>query len=116
MSLISENHTLEFENVLSFRGNISAMQMNSVIAEVNGIIKKSKAEKVAPMMTTTRGVQVVDGQQMMDIEVLVPLSEKIKVPKEYVLKEKFKITNAVKITHKGNPALMQNSANELMHI
>lgn len=50
----------------------------------------------------------------MDIEVLIPLDKRISVPSGYTFKPIFRLNNAVKIRHIGNPATLQNSANELM--
>ena len=51
---------------------------------------------------------------MLDVEILIPLDKEISVSAPYMIKPVFRLRNAVKIRHKGNPALMQNTANELM--
>lgn len=50
----------------------------------------------------------------MDMEVLIPLNKEINVPSDYTFKPIFRLNNAVVVRHKGNPAMPQNSANELM--
>lgn len=50
----------------------------------------------------------------MDIEVLIPLDKKIATYSDFKFKPLFRLNNAVKIRHEGNPAMLQNSANELM--
>lgn len=47
------------------------------------------------MITTTRAVEIVDGKQILDVEVLLPISYRIPIEQPYVFKEKIKITNAL---------------------
>jgi hypothetical protein len=44
---------------------------------------------------------------------LVPLDRAIAVPEGYSLKPHFYLTNAVKLRHVGNPAMLQASVDEL---
>lgn len=80
---------------------------------IGKVIKENNANKNGYVVTSTFAIEVVDNQQIMDIKILVPLDKEITVPDGYVFKKQFKLTNAVKIRHEGNPALMQSSANEL---
>lgn len=65
-------------------------------------------------MTATFSVENNGLQPIMDIEVLIPLNKEVHVPADYKFKPVFRLNNAVKIRHRGNPAMLQNSANELM--
>lgn len=51
---------------------------------------------------------------VMDIEILYPLDKNINVAAPYKIKPIFRFNNAVKIRHQGNPALLQESGNQLM--
>ena len=47
------------------------------------------------VITTTRAVEEVDNEQILDVEMLLPISCCIPVENPYIYKEKIKITNAL---------------------
>ena len=53
------------------------------------------------LITTTKTMKIVEGKQILDVEVLVPISYRIPVENPYVFKEKIRITNALyaKVEH-----------------
>ena len=107
---ITEGNVLEMNNVLSYRGKVTQQEMSAVMNEMQQIIKNSGAEKNGPAVSATFAVE----QPMMDIEVMIPLDRMISVPEKYKMKPVFRLTNAVKIRHTGNPSGLQNSGNEIM--
>lgn len=111
---IINNVCLEMENVISFRGKVTQQQMQQVVKEMEQIISENSAEKNGFSVTATFAIESNGSQPIMDIEVLIPLNKEIRVPSDYKFKPIFRLNNAVKIRHKGNPAMLQNSANELM--
>ena len=114
MSNIVDNQTLVMRDVLTYRAKMTQQELNVAMNNIGKVIKENGANKNGCATTSTFAIEVVDNQQVMDIEVLVPLDKEITAPDGYVFKKQFKLTNAVKIRHEGNPSLMQNSANELM--
>lgn len=114
MDTISENSTLEMDNVISYRGKITQQQTAQIMDELGQIIKENNAKKNGPAVTATYAIENDGMQSIMDIEILVPLSRKINVPSNYTFKPVFRLKNAVKIRHQGNPKMLQNSADELM--
>lgn len=114
MSEIKENVSLEMENVLSYRGKVTQQQMVQITKEMQGLIESNGAKTTLKGVSATYAVENEGGVPMMEIEIMFPLDKPITVPSPYVLKPVFRLRNAVKIRHTGNPALMQNTANELM--
>lgn len=110
---ILKSQTLEMKNVLSYRGKVTQQEFALKSQEIQTIIEKSGAAKDGNIATTTYAVEQTESGQVMDVEILVPLDRKIEVPQGYTLKDELLITNALKISHRGNPALLQNAANEL---
>jgi len=102
------------ENVISFRGKVTQQQMSQVIKEMEQIISENSAEKKGCSVTSTFSIENNGLQPVMDVEILIPLNKEIRVPSDYKFKPIFRLNNAVKIRHQGNPAMLQNSANELM--
>jgi effector-binding domain-containing protein len=111
---ITENNTLEMKNVVSFRGKVTQQKMEDVMRNFENLIHENKACKTGPTVTATYAVENEFGQSVMDIEVLIPLDKKIATYSDFKFKPLFRLNNAVKIRHEGNPAMLQNSANELM--
>ena len=111
---ITENNTLEMKNVVSFRGKVTQQKMEEVMRNFENLIQENKACKTWPTVTVTYAVENEFGQSVMDIEVLIPLDKKIATYSDFKFKPLFRLNNAVKIRHEGNPAMLQNSANELM--
>lgn len=111
---ITENCKLEMENVISFRGKVTQQQMSQIVKEMEQIISENSAEKKVFSATATFAIENNGSQPIMDIEILIPLNKEIHVPSDYKFKPIFRLNNAVKIRHQGNPAMLQNSANELM--
>lgn len=111
---ITENCKLEMENVISFRGKVTQQQMSQIVKEMEQIISENSAEKKGSSATATFAIENNGSQPIMDIEILIPLNKEIHVPSDYKFKPIFRLNNAVKVRHQGNPAMLQNSANELM--
>lgn len=114
MNEIIENVSLEMENVLSYRGKVTQQQMMQITKEMQRIIDSNNAHKTLSGVSATFAVDTTNPVSMMDVEIMCPLDKPIAVSAPYVLKPVFRLRNAVKIRHTGNPALMQNTANELM--
>ena len=47
------------------------------------------------MITTTRTMEIVEEKQILDVEVLLPISYRLPIKQPYVFKEKVEITNAL---------------------
>lgn len=114
MNNVEANAKLEMKNVISYRGKIYQQQMINITKEMNEIAEKNGAKKIGPIVTSTYSVENNGLQTMMDVEIQFSLSKQIEVPNNYKFKPLFRISNAVRIRHCGNPALLQQSANKLM--
>ena len=113
---IQEHVTLEMHNVLSYRGKMSQQEMHLKSLEFEKVLKETGAKKSAPVVTSTFSVeQSPNGPigPIMDIEILMSLDREITPPAGFTWKSHFLLTNALKITHTGNPAGLENSVNEL---
>lgn len=110
MAEILNNQELELDNLLSFRGKVSNEQLQQVNQEMEQLIKSVEAKKNGYPITATYGVE----ETILDIEILIPVNKRIECNNtQFVFKDKLKIVNAVKSVHKGNPATLQDTCNEL---
>lgn len=114
MSEITENTVLEMSNVLSYRNKSTQRQLAIASKEIEELLKNNGAKKVGASVSTTFLIDTTGAEPMLDVEILIPIDKVISVSAPYVIKPVFRLRNAIKIRHKGNPALLQNTANELM--
>lgn len=114
MNEITENVALEMTNVLSYRNKSTQKQLVMVSKEIEELLKNNNAKKVGASVSVTFAIDTTGLEPMLDVEILIPIDKTISVSAPYTIKPIFRLRNAVKIRHKGNPALLQNTANELM--
>lgn len=114
MHEIIENTALEMTNVLSYRTKATQRQLAQALKEIEEILKSNDAKKTGSSVSATFAVDTIGAEPMLDMEILIPIDKNITVPAPYTIKPIFRLRNAVKIRHEGNPALLQNTANELM--
>ncbi|WP_163193618.1 AraC family transcriptional regulator [Clostridium thermarum] len=111
--MILEKQELILENVISLRKMMTQQEITVEMKKLGDFIKEKGAEKNGPVITSTFGVEQRGFEQVLDMEILVPLNKKIDSQKEYKFKKNFYLTNALKTTHVGNPAMLQNTYNNL---
>lgn len=111
---IVENVKLEMKNVLSFKGEVAQQDMSYIMQEIEKIVLENGAEKNGPIVTATFDVHKKGNHTIMAVQVLLPLSKAISVPNGYELKPIFRLNNAIKVIHKGNPEYLQESVDKLM--
>lgn len=114
MFKIIENVKLEMNNILSFKGKITQQEMVYVMKEIEQIVSENAAQRNGSIVTATFDVQKDGGQPIMAVEILIPLNKAIAPPNGYTFKPVFRLNNAIKVIHQGNPSKLQESANELM--
>lgn len=114
MSEIVENVTLEMTNVLTYRGKVTQQQMMIIAKEMNDIIIENNANRTINSVSATYEIMGKGKDAVMDMEIMLPLDRHIDVHAPYKIKPIFRLKNAVKIRHEGNPALLQESVNKLM--
>jgi effector-binding domain-containing protein len=111
--LILEKQEFRLQNVISLRKKMTQQEMALEMKKLSEYVKEKGADKNGPVITATFGVEQKGFDQLLDMEILVPLNKDIASEKEYKLKKDFYLTNALKITHVGNPMTLQNTYNDL---
>jgi effector-binding domain-containing protein len=109
--MILENQELKLNNLISLRKKITQQEMPVEMQKLSKFITEKGAQKSGPMITATFAMEQNNFGQFLDIEILVPLDKEIEATGEYTFKKQFLLTNALKATHTGNPALLQNTYN-----
>ena len=111
---IAENESLEMTNVLTYRGKITQQQSAIISKEMNDIISANNAQKTMIGVSATYEIINSGSETIMDVEIMYPLDKYIDVTSPYKIKPIFRLKNAVRIRHEGNPVTIQNTVNELM--
>jgi len=111
---IKKNKELKMENVLSLRKKLKQDELNNEINIIQNFFIDNKIKRGGPLVTAIFNVEQVNGEQIIDIEILVPMDKKNVLPEKYNFKENFHLTNAVYARHEGNPAFLQQTYNELI--
>lgn len=106
--MIKTGQELYLKNLLSFRKSMTQDEMKNEMKELESFFKEKEIEVVGHKISTTFSVS----QAMvptMDIEILIPINKEFEETSKYKIKKEFKLTNALKVNHKGNPQGMQQN-------
>lgn len=111
---IEQGKSLRYEKVVSFRKKMVVSEINDQITRFVQKLKESGAQKSGPMISTTHVVEVIDNEQVLDIEFLVPIDREIEFETPYKYKREFQLVNALYVRYIGNPMEIHGTINNLM--
>lgn len=67
VTTIEQGKTLRYEKVASFRGKLTASEINDALQHFVRKLQESGAQKAGPMISATHSVEIVNGEQVLDI-------------------------------------------------
>lgn len=106
--MIETCQELHLNNLLSFRKTLTQPEVQKEMNDIDSFIKENGLTIVGPKISTTYSVT----QAMvptMDIELLIPVNKEFNETDMYKFKRTFKLTNCLKVKHRGNPQGMQQN-------
>ena len=106
---VEEGQQLLLRNILSFRKNLDQQSLVEISREIDEMLAKNEARKDGNVVTITHNVTVENGQQFIDIEMMIPLDKEIVVPSGFVFLPEFLLNDAFKIRIIGSPQQMQDA-------
>lgn len=106
---VEEGQQLILKNILSFRKKLNQQSLIDISKEIDDIVEKNDAKKDGSVVTVTHNVTVENGQQLIDIEMMIPLNKEIVVPNGFVFLKEFLLNDAFKIRIIGSPQQMQDA-------
>lgn len=111
--MIEVNKELKLNNLLSYRRKMTMAEIQNEMKNIDAFLKDKKITKNGPVVTTTFAAEIENGEQLIDMEILLPISEPQKVEEPYRLKSELFITNAVYMKHIGDPNQIINTYNTM---
>lgn len=87
--------TYEEFNLVTVSGKYTINDFNKLVQNTIALFRPYAKNTIEHLITTTKAVEVINNEQILDVEILFPVSSKIEVQKPYVYKDKIKITNAL---------------------
>lgn len=85
----------EINNIISRSDKLTSHKFQEVLMETARQFKDYMINNVETIITSTKAVEIVDNEQILDVEILIPVSYRIPCSEPYVFKEKIKIDNAL---------------------
>lgn len=113
MIKIETGKNFEMKNLLSLRKKMSQKQVNEEIVKMQQFLKENGIKKDGPLTNATYGIEMINGEQVLDMEFLIPLDREVNLPKEYEFKKVIYLANSVYARHIGNPSTLQNTYAEI---
>ena len=93
MEIIS-NQCYELNNLVSISGKYKAAEVQNLLIDLVKTYYYSVANGDY-VITTTKSIEIVNGEQILDVEVLIPVLYRIPVEEPYVFKNTLKLSNAL---------------------
>lgn len=110
---ICEDKELILENLLSLRKRMTQQEVQQEMMKIGKTLSHLNITKSGPITTAVYSVEQINNEQIMDIEIIIPLGRKVELPSPYKFKQNIKILNALSIRHVGNPSRLGESVNQL---
>lgn len=94
MDIIQEQ-SYEVNNLIAQSGRFSVAEFQKALSEMVNAYKDFAVGNGEFMITTTKSLEVINGEQIMEVEFLLPVSYRIPVEGPYIFKSKLKLSNAL---------------------
>lgn len=94
MSSIELDKRFDESNFISLRGKFNDVELQNTIMKMTNEFKEYLSEKEY-LITTTFSAEVISGSHVLDVEILIPVKEKVEVNEPYIFKPRIKIENAL---------------------
>lgn len=85
----------EESNLIAISGKYNLNSFNQLVQDTLRIFKPYSKYSQEYIITTTKSLEVVNNEQIIDVEILFPISHRIQVQEPYIFKEQIRITNAL---------------------
>jgi len=109
MNGIELGKTLLVDNLLSIRRKMNPKDLESTIKEMHHYCDTQQIKKTGSLITVTHGVELKGSEQLMDIELMIPVMAEEVISTMYYMKPRLQISNALYIRYEGKPTGMRDT-------
>ncbi len=89
-------------------------EMKEEMMDIRKFFEDNNIKKIGPVVTATYGVQVIDGKQVLDMEIFIPMDKIGIISSLYTIKPQLIVGNALYTRHQGAPEKLPNTYNEIV--
>lgn len=94
MDIVQEK-SFEINNLISRSGKFTALEFQKALVEMVNAFKNFSRANGDYVITTTKSLEARNGEQVLDVEILIPVNYRIPVEEPYVFKNEIKLTNCL---------------------
>lgn len=109
---ISLEQPYEIENVISRSGKFNTVEFQGALMDTVKEFKEYANNNGESVITTTRSVEVVENEQILDVEILFPVKYKVPCKEPYEFKNKIRIVNALYV-REDDISKLQDTLNQI---
>jgi len=85
----------EMNNLVMKAGKYSVTEFQKAVVDMVNTYKDFSIANGDYVITTTKSLEIVNGEQIMDVEILMPVSYRMPVEEPYTFKSKLKLMNSL---------------------
>jgi len=104
------NKSFEIDNLIMHEGKFSVNELQSALDNITNVNREHLVNNGDIIISTTKSVSLVNGEQVMDVVLMLPVNDSVCTIEPYEFKRKFKLVNAL-YTKIEDPSLLQESLN-----
>lgn len=109
---INQKNIYSVEQVITYRGKVNNKLINNVMSQLLSVINGTGLKTNGPTITAIHSIANDCGDQIIDIEIVVPINGIMTSTDEFVYRDRFEISNALMFRHIGNPLTMNTEMQE----
>lgn len=109
---INQKNIYSVEQVITYRGKVNNKLINNVMSQLLSVINDTGLKTNGPTITAIHSIANDCGDQIIDIEIVVPINGIMTSTDEFVYRDRFEISNALMFRHIGNPLTMNTEMQE----
>ena len=109
---INQEEIYLVEQVITYRGKVNNKLLNNVMEQLFSAINDAGLKINGSTITAIHSIENDCGDQIIDIEIIVPINGVMTSTDEFIYKDKFEINNALMFRHIGDPQTMNTEMQE----
>lgn len=92
---IMQEQSFEINNLITQSGKFKVKEFQESLNKLVNRYKAFSKTNGDYIITTTKSIEIINGEQIMEVEILMPVNYLIPVDEPYIFKSKLKLTHAL---------------------